>query len=85
MEKVQNGQCGVKKNNKLLWFLHIGLSKLVEFAALKLLGTSLIKAFFPWYLIAGALLFSILIGAVFGLIPARQAALLKPVDALRYE
>ncbi|MBI2653516.1 ABC transporter permease [Candidatus Woesearchaeota archaeon] len=65
--------------------LGIGLSKLVEFAAFKFLGTSLIKAFFPWYLIVGALLFSFLIGTMSGLLPARQAASLKPVDALRYE
>lgn len=63
----------------------IGLSKLVEFAAFKFLGTSLIKAFFPWYLIAGALLFSFLVGTISGLLPAKQAASLKPVDALRYE
>ena len=63
----------------------IGLSKLVEFLAFKFLGTSLIKAFFPWYLIIGALLFSFLVGAISGLLPARQAASLKPVDALRYE
>ncbi|MBI2107801.1 ABC transporter permease [Candidatus Woesearchaeota archaeon] len=63
----------------------MGLSKLVEIAATNFLGTSLIKAFFPWYLILGALTFSFLIGAISGLLPARQAALLKPVDALRYE
>jgi len=63
----------------------IGLSKLVEFMAFKFLGTSLIKAFFPWYLIAGSLLFSFLIGTVSGVLPAKQASSLKPVDALRYE
>ena len=63
----------------------IGLSKLVEFMAFKFLGTSLIKAFFPWYLIVGALLFSFLVGTISGLLPAKQAASLKPVDALRYE
>ncbi len=63
----------------------IGLSKLVEFTAFKFLGTSLIKAFFPWYLIVGALLFSFLVGTLSGLLPARQASSLKPVDALRYE
>ena len=63
----------------------IGLGKLVEFMAFKFLGTSLIKAFFPWYLIVGSLLFSFLVGTISGLLPARQAASLKPVDALRYE
>ncbi len=65
--------------------LGIGLSKLVELLASVALGTSLIKAFFPWYLIVGALLFSFLIGTISGFLPARQAASLKPVDALRYE
>ena len=63
----------------------IGLSKLVEFLAFKFLGTSLVKAFFPWYLIVGSLVFSFLIGTISGFFPARQAASLKPVDALRYE
>ncbi len=63
----------------------IGLSKLVEYLAFTILGTSLIKAYFPWYLIVGSLLFSVLIGTVSGLLPAKQAASLKPVDALRYE
>ena len=65
--------------------LGMGLSKLVEIAATAALGTSLIKAYFPWYLIIGALLFSFLIGTISGFLPARQAASLKPVDALRYE
>jgi len=63
----------------------IGLSKLVEYLAFAFLGTSLIKAFFPWYLIVGSLVFSFLIGTISGFFPARQAASLKPVDALRYE
>jgi len=65
--------------------LGIGLGKLVEFMAFQFLGTSLIKAFFPWYLIVGSLIFSFLIGTISGFLPARQAASLKPVDALRYE
>ena len=63
----------------------IGLSKLVEYLAFAFLGTILIKAFFPWYLIVGSLVFSFLIGTISGFFPARQAASLKPVDALRYE
>ncbi|MBI3035132.1 ABC transporter permease [Candidatus Woesearchaeota archaeon] len=65
--------------------LGIGLSKLVEFLAFRFLGTSLIKALFPWYLIAGSLIFSFLVGTASGFFPAKQAASLKPVDALRYE
>ena len=65
--------------------LGIGLSKFVEFLAFKFLGTSLIKAFFPWYLIVGSLMFSFLVGTISGLLPAKQASSLKPVDALRYE
>ena len=65
--------------------LGIAMSKLVEYLAFQFLGTNLIKAFFPWYLIAGALLFSFLVGTVSGFFPARQAANLKPVDAIRYE
>ena len=63
----------------------VGLSKLVEVIGKQVLGSELLKAYFPWYLIVGALLFSFLIGTLSGVLPARQAAHLKPVDALRYE
>jgi putative ABC transport system permease protein len=63
----------------------IGLSKLVEVMASIFLGTTLIKAYFPWYLILGSLAFSLIVGALSGLLPAKQASALKPVDALRYE
>ena len=63
----------------------IGLSKFVEVMASRFLGTALIKAYFPWYLILGSLGFSLIVGALSGLLPAKQASALKPVDALRYE
>ena len=63
----------------------IVIGKLVEFIASQALGSSLIQAFFPWYLILGALGFSFIIGSIAGLLPARQAASMQPVQALRYE
>jgi len=63
----------------------IGLGEGAEYIASVALGTNLLQAAFPWYLIAGALLFSFLIGTLSGILPAMQAAKLKPADALRYE
>jgi len=63
----------------------IGLSQMAAFLAGLALKTTLIQAVFPAYLIGGALGFSILIGIASGVLPARQASKLKPVDALRYE
>ncbi len=60
----------------------VGLSKLVEIIGQGFAG-SLLQASFPWYLIVGALLFSFLIGCISGVMPARQASKLPPVEALR--
>ena len=56
-----------------------------SFFAGQALGTNLLKAYFPAYLIVGALLFSFAVGCASGVLPAIQASKLKPVDALRYE
>jgi len=63
----------------------IGLSKIAAFFAGQLLKTTLIQAYFPPYLIFGALVFSVAVGIASGVLPAVQASKLKPVDALRYE
>ncbi|PIY91579.1 hypothetical protein COY71_02380 [Candidatus Micrarchaeota archaeon CG_4_10_14_0_8_um_filter_60_7] len=63
----------------------MGLGKLTEIIAEAALGSQLLKASFTPELLIGALLFSFVIGALSGTLPARQAASLKPVDALRYE
>lgn len=65
--------------------LGMGLAKIVEIGATAALGSTLLKADFSWTLILGALLFSFIVGSLSGLLPAMQAANLKPVDALRYE
>jgi putative ABC transport system permease protein len=63
--------------------LGIGLSKMVEVIAQQQLGTSLIQAHFPLYLVLGSLAFSFCIGTLAGVLPARQAAHMQPVSALR--
>lgn len=62
-----------------------GICKVVEIVAFYVLGVSLLKVYITPGLIAFALLFSFTVGAISGLLPARHAARLKPVDALRYE
>jgi putative ABC transport system permease protein len=63
----------------------IGISKTVEIIAVNQLGTNLLKAALPAYLIIGCIAFSFIIGAVSGILPARNASKIKTVDALRYE
>jgi len=64
--------------------LGLGMAKLAEFAASQL-GAEIFKASINTTLILGSLGFSFLIGCISGLAPARQAAKMKPVEALRYE
>lgn len=61
------------------------LSKIVEIAVTKIYSFVYLKAHFPWYLILGALAFSFIVGSLSGVMPARAAAKMKPVEALRYE
>ncbi len=63
----------------------VALGKITEYIAMNVLDTNLLQAVFPLALIVGALLFSFLIGTISGILPAMQAAKLRPAAALRYE
>jgi len=65
--------------------LGISIGKGVEYVAAVQLGSPFLKAVFGIPLISGALLFSFLVGAASGVLPAMQAAKLRPAEALRHE
>lgn len=64
--------------------LGLGLAKLIEIVS-QFGGTSYISASISPGIIIFGLTFSFLLGSISGFLPARNAASLKPVDALRYE
>jgi putative ABC transport system permease protein len=59
------------------------IGKSVEYIAFMVYESPLISADFSFWLLGGALLFAFGVGALSGWFPARQAAKLSPVDALR--
>jgi putative ABC transport system permease protein len=65
--------------------LGAAMSKTVEFIAVQALDATVIQASLSPELIIGSILFSFIVGCISGVMPARQAASLNPVDALRYE
>lgn len=79
---IESGLLGLS-GGLLGLFIGMGIAKGVELGAYLAFGESIIKATFPWALIIGSLLFAFLLGTASGTLPARQAAKLKPVDALR--
>jgi len=61
------------------------LSTIVELGASRMFGPNILQASFPPSLILGALAFGFVVGMLSGVFPARQAARLRPVEALRYD
>jgi putative ABC transport system permease protein len=65
--------------------LGISFSYVVEFVTVNYLLTTLLRVYIDIPILMGILLFSFAIGCISGFLPARRAASMKPVDALRYE
>jgi putative ABC transport system permease protein len=65
--------------------LGIAIVKGIEYYAVTVLATSLLKAAIPLELVLGSLAFAFLAGSLSGIWPAWKATKIKPVDALRYE
>jgi putative ABC transport system permease protein len=65
--------------------LGIGFAKVVEIGFTQAVGPAFLSIEIDWLFVLGVLFFSFVIGAVSGILPARQASRLNPVDALRYE
>jgi len=63
----------------------IGLAKGAEYIAAVYIGSPMLQASMDPRIMLGALAFSFVIGTLSGILPAMQAAKLKPADALRYE
>jgi len=63
--------------------LGFSIGKSVEIIAFQIYESYLIQASFSPFLLIGSLLFAFVVGALSGVLPAKQAAALKPVDALR--
>jgi putative ABC transport system permease protein len=63
----------------------LGLAFGVEWIGVVVLESNLIKAWWSWELIVGALLFAFFSGVFAGVFPARQASKQQAVDSLRYE
>ena len=57
---------------------------MVEYGA-KIFGFTLLNIKIDIFLVLFGILFAFIVGMISGLIPAIRAAMLKPVDALRYE
>jgi len=62
-----------------------GISKTVELGANTAFGAGTITAVFPPAIMIGVLIFSFAVGTISGVLPARRASKLNPVEALRYE
>ncbi len=60
-------------------------AKAIEYIAANQLGASILQTATPLWLIIGCLAFSLIIGALSGIVPSYKATKISAVEALRYE
>ncbi len=63
--------------------LGVGIAQGITVVGTVFLKTDLLQVSVPWALMIGAFVFSFVLGAIFGILPALRAARLHPVEALR--
>jgi len=63
--------------------LGVGIAKVAEQLIGGFLGPGFFQVFLPWWLLAGAAMFALVIGTLSGILPAKQASNMNPVEALR--
>ncbi|MGV8172492.1 MAG: ABC transporter permease [Candidatus Woesearchaeota archaeon] len=63
--------------------LGVGIAKVAEQLIGGFLGPGFFQVFLPWWLLAGAAGFALIIGTLSGILPAKQASDMNPVEALR--
>jgi putative ABC transport system permease protein len=63
----------------------LGIAFIAETVGGAALGTDYLQAAAPAWLIIGALMFAFVLGSIAGILPAKQASEMNPVDALREE
>jgi putative ABC transport system permease protein len=63
--------------------LGIGIALIAEQIIGGYMGEGFFQVFLPWWLLVGSAAFALIIGTFSGILPAKQASKLNPVDALR--
>lgn len=67
------------------WFLGVAINSIINSLALRSGGEAVNLFYTPWQFIVGVIIFSFFVGFLTGIYPARRAARINSLEALRYE